>query len=425
MGKAFLTILFLILLSTIVSGLELVSETPTGNIGATIIRVEHNSAMLFEPDTSRDTLTVRFFNCSDPHTPMRGDDFEVPSIISGNLYSFHALDTNDSLLAIYRDWTNFDLYSHISDSITHVNSFSAYGIYRYGPYIVLVDSFVAVLRYYRNDAIDFYNYNDLSSIYFVDSIPGLNMMSMPDIEDGLVCHSSGMSTWIYSISSESFTELIGYYTCGTDYHSCFLDIDRNFVFTEGRAIGYISGDTIVSSAWTYPGLHEDFRAPFEIWDDFIIKAEGYDADNRIDIAYISIWYPFPLWTWLDTAKGGIFEIKDSLLFTFGLDTLRIYNLNSLTAIEQIEHTPSEIEVSIHPNPFNSSTTIQFTLKQNAGVEAAIYNLLGERVCELFNDNLPAGTHTLYWNAEGFPSGIYFCKLKAGNHLEVKRLLLMR
>ncbi|MBN2542156.1 T9SS type A sorting domain-containing protein [bacterium] len=102
-----------------------------------------------------------------------------------------------------------------------------------------------------------------------------------------------------------------------------------------------------------------------------------------------------------------------------------YDLTDTSSIIETTNPILSLNLSVWPNPFNSCTNIKFTLKESSSVKTSIYNLIGERVCDLTNDKLSAGIHTLQWNAEDLPSGVYFCKLKAGKHQEVKKLLLMR
>jgi len=79
----------------------------------------------------------------------------------------------------------------------------------------------------------------------------------------------------------------------------------------------------------------------------------------------------------------------------------------------------------YPNPFNSSTAISFELKNKQKIELNVYNILGKKIAELFNSEFEAGFHTIKWNAEGIPSGIYFIQLKCGEQKEIKKLLLIR
>jgi hypothetical protein len=84
----------------------------------------------------------------------------------------------------------------------------------------------------------------------------------------------------------------------------------------------------------------------------------------------------------------------------------------------------------YPNPFNSNTIIRFDLPREGDVDIAIYNILGQRVIDLANEQMPAGSHSVTWNGKnkaGQPvsSGIYFYRLQAGEYVSSKKLLLLK
>ncbi len=66
----------------------------------------------------------------------------------------------------------------------------------------------------------------------------------------------------------------------------------------------------------------------------------------------------------------------------------------------------------YPNPFNPSTNINFSIAKDSKVTLNIYNVLGQKVVEVLNSNLPAGVHSIKFNASNLNSGIYFYKLEA-------------
>jgi hypothetical protein len=82
-----------------------------------------------------------------------------------------------------------------------------------------------------------------------------------------------------------------------------------------------------------------------------------------------------------------------------------------------------------PNPFNPSTTIEFSIPQTSNVTIEIYNVIGERVASLVNKTLAAGYHRTDFNASNLPSGTYVYRLKAsgqnGTFIETKKMLLMK
>jgi hypothetical protein len=79
----------------------------------------------------------------------------------------------------------------------------------------------------------------------------------------------------------------------------------------------------------------------------------------------------------------------------------------------------------YPNPFNPSTTIQFTLPHASYVTLKIYNLLGEEVATLVSEQLSPGTYTKQWSAEKFASGIYYYRIQGEKYTETKKLLLVK
>ncbi|MCK7522034.1 MAG: T9SS type A sorting domain-containing protein [Ignavibacteriales bacterium] len=89
----------------------------------------------------------------------------------------------------------------------------------------------------------------------------------------------------------------------------------------------------------------------------------------------------------------------------------------------------------YPNPFNPTTRIEFSLPVAADVELMVYNILGQQVASLINEQRSAGNHSVLWNANDsngmkLSSGIYLYKLKAtGNDgsefQEIKKMILLK
>jgi hypothetical protein len=79
----------------------------------------------------------------------------------------------------------------------------------------------------------------------------------------------------------------------------------------------------------------------------------------------------------------------------------------------------------YPNPFNPETTINFELKNNAQVVLNVYNVLGQRVVTLLNENMDAGTHSVNFDAQSLPTGIYFYELKVDEKSKVMKMSLMK
>ncbi len=95
----------------------------------------------------------------------------------------------------------------------------------------------------------------------------------------------------------------------------------------------------------------------------------------------------------------------------------------------IDRTPTLADhfslVQNYPNPFNPSTTIRYTLPGAEVVTVKIFNLLGQEVETLVNQQQPAGEYTIRYDASHLSSGIYFYQLRAGNFTEVRKMLLLK
>ena len=84
----------------------------------------------------------------------------------------------------------------------------------------------------------------------------------------------------------------------------------------------------------------------------------------------------------------------------------------------------------YPNPFNPETRISFSLETEGHVSIDIYNIKGQKVKSLVNDNLKQGNHSLVWkgrDSQGRPvaSGMYFYKMKAGSYSHTEKMLLIK
>lgn len=80
----------------------------------------------------------------------------------------------------------------------------------------------------------------------------------------------------------------------------------------------------------------------------------------------------------------------------------------------------------YPNPFNPSTTIQFSVPQSSKISLRVYNILGQLVTTLIdNQFIPVGLHKVDWNAANLASGIYFYELRADNVVQTKKMMLLK
>ncbi|MFO7977909.1 MAG: T9SS type A sorting domain-containing protein [Bacteroidales bacterium] len=92
----------------------------------------------------------------------------------------------------------------------------------------------------------------------------------------------------------------------------------------------------------------------------------------------------------------------------------------------LETGGDQIALRAYPNPFNSETTIEFELKESAHVTLEVYNIVGEKVAELFEGHVDAFVpHKVTLKAGSMPNGIYFYRLNNGNNTFFNKVVLSR
>jgi len=97
----------------------------------------------------------------------------------------------------------------------------------------------------------------------------------------------------------------------------------------------------------------------------------------------------------------------------------------LTSVEE-EAIPTEFALfQNYPNPFNPTTNIKFALPKESNVTMRIYNVLGEEVSTLINKVMPAGFHTVNFDASRLANGMYIYRIEADNFVSVKKMLLVK
>jgi hypothetical protein len=88
--------------------------------------------------------------------------------------------------------------------------------------------------------------------------------------------------------------------------------------------------------------------------------------------------------------------------------------------------PGEFKLSpAYPNPFNSSTVLNYQIPVAGRVEVTVYDILGHQVATLASGHHPAGQYRVTWDAKNLSSGIYFCRLNASGIQFVQKLVLMK
>ena len=79
----------------------------------------------------------------------------------------------------------------------------------------------------------------------------------------------------------------------------------------------------------------------------------------------------------------------------------------------------------YPNPFNPATNLSFVIDQPSFVSLKVYDILGNEVATLVNEERPAGKYEVTFNADKLSSGVYFYQLRTEKYIQTKKMLLLR
>ena len=118
------------------------------------------------------------------------------------------------------------------------------------------------------------------------------------------------------------------------------------------------------------------------------------------------------------------------LSSYGPQDIFEAKLGNDTSVER-KLIPLEMNLSNYPNPFNPITTIEFSIQNNSKVELSIYNIKGQKIKTLANNDFTKGSHSIIWNGDdeirnSVSSGVYFYKLSVNGKTEaVKKCILLK
>ncbi len=124
-------------------------------------------------------------------------------------------------------------------------------------------------------------------------------------------------------------------------------------------------------------------------------------------------------------------LKDNYLLTGNNRSgFAIITLDGLLESKENEIIPNSSNLNNYPNPFNPTTTINFSIQSNTEVELTIYNIKGQKIKTLADSNFEKGDHSVIWNGSdeagnSASSGIYLYKLKTKDNQKTNRMLLLK
>jgi photosystem II stability/assembly factor-like uncharacterized protein len=228
---------------------------------------------------------------------------------------------------------------------------------------------------------------DLCSIYFVSAETGYCVG-----EDAVIYKTTNQGdTWVQQVSG--FENRLEY-----DLHSV-LFVDTN----NGIAVG--------GKGWDY-----DYHGQFYKYGIVLKTTDGGKNWLELDCA---------VWNNLNSVcPAG----KNTLIVCGQYGSLIKVIDDDLSAVPAIEPNPIPMECTLsqnYPNPFNHSTLIRYSIPAMEHVDLTVYDVLGQKVLTLVHERQAAGDHQVEFNGQELSTGVYCCRLRAGDSVKMFKMIILK
>jgi len=266
---------------------------------------------------------------------------------------------------------------------------------------------------------------DLTGSNFVDLIRDIALDKSGDYSDtNSVVYTSrnssadvgaeskgGIARWMGGTSSDP----VNYHAERINDVSGFLTIGNNI--PNGIAVNPKNGYLFVCGTESA----KKWVKGFQIVGSFAIQMDELPSSTSKDIP---------------NAKGAPFEAPGDVAFNSDASvayvtdegTKKVYKFtNSVTGVKsknKAKVNSFELQQN-YPNPFNPYTNIVVKIDETTNIKAVVYNTYGEQVSVLTDGNYSGGTHILKFDGTKCASGIYICKVQAGNNTKSVKMVLMK
>lgn len=310
--------------------------------------------------------------------------------------------------------TFYQVYSYDGTSFSRFNASLHRGDIAFGPDGTIFISYGGLSAYTREDSI-------FTNTAHTDNGGGYIAVA----PDGTIFQASDDSLWAWTYDGSSFTNTAQIdisldaadVAVGAD-GTVFLALatrDRGWWDNTNLSAYTFNGTSFTNTANIVVGGEDNSAIKVEVGPDGTIflangtdglRAYNYDGGSFTNTAHLDDIVPID-----DIAVSSdetIFLVSDGGLYAYA------YTKNPTSIDVRASKLPTQFELMQNfPNPFNPTTTIEFSLPQSSFVTLKVYNLLGKEVATVLKAHKPVGQHTVSFDASGLASGLYYYTLTAG------------
>lgn len=236
---------------------------------------------------------------------------------------------------------------------------------------------------------------------------GLQVIDITDIEDPVIVGQGNQDcSYLDVVVSGNYAYAYGRRSLDAfDISDPFMPVCVGQVHYEGLRYDYYKWHLELDGDFIYASAHLSGFLVFDISDPENPEIAGhYDTPGSTESVGVS---------------GDIVYAADG-------NSLGIYRSTLLNTPDIHNNSPNEFGIpGSYPNPFNSRTTINYTLPINGNISLELYNPLGQRITSLYNGFRRAGDHSMTLDGVSMESGLYFVRLSAGNTTATQRIILIK
>jgi hypothetical protein len=199
-------------------------------------------------------------------------------------------------------------------------------------------------------------------------------------------------------------------------------------FFAGYEVGMFNPDGH-NNMWE--GDHMGNRMSFSSDADFMmhyndIQLHGYNMNE--EMIKVHFWDKSS-GTWIQIPDAELDQVTNTVSFSISeIGTFFALSSDAVTTaiVEKNTGHPDRFELKQnYPNPFNPVTSIAFDLNSTGYVTLTVYNVLGQKIKVLVDEEMTAGNYRVKFDGEAFPSGTYFYELNVNNRRSIKKLTIMK
>ena len=323
----------------------------------------------------------------------------------------------------WQDYTRF-YYSYMgpNQNLSRINVYSfssniwyldGYYVYSYNGnnYLATVVKFSSTIfpNHYDPTWKDEYYY-DTSNVLIIKT--GFNHFNLPD--------------WMPEINILYFYDNIG--NNNETIIQEWNNSDSTWLNDYHTLFEYDSNNILIST------LYQDWQTDSSNWVNVWRETYTYTPQNKLTTMFKETWSQGVGWQNY-VLRTYYYDINDN--WTEKLTQLwdgsdwKNYYRHLATWLEPVSVKEEKIKLNSYylynnfPNPFNPTTKIKFIISNYDFVSLKVYDVLGNEISTLVNEDRPAGGYEIEFSGKDLPSGIYFYTLRAGNFLDTKKMILLK